>query len=228
MNEEHIHSCLSLFLRCRCGPIPVLSLTFLCLSCSPVNVHSDRFRDVEGVYISTPIGSTRLQTRGLSSLGLLFGLCWPYVHLGGPATGEWYMLNKSQRQSFYTASGSCKVQAQALLLRLFFFDFSFVIVWRRFDIEPRTCSATELHPQPKKMSLEFNVRNEEEKKRKKKMKRRRHSSSFSHGLCSLSRLQCTNLGKMLFSHPGWTMFLPSGRVDGTWAATLPRVVFAPQ
>ncbi|KAK7823437.1 hypothetical protein U0070_013786 [Myodes glareolus] len=28
-------------------------------------------------------------------------------------------------------------------------------------------------------------------------------------------LQCTNLGKMLFSHPGWTMFLPSGRVDGT-------------
>lgn len=162
-----------------------MSLTFLCCSCSPVNVHRDIFRDVEGVYISTHIGSARLQARGLSSLGLLFGLSWPCVHLGRTATGEWYKLNKSQRKSFYTASGSCKVQAQARWLLLLFFDFPFVIVWRSFGIEPRTCSAAELYPQPNKMSLEFNVRNEKEKKEEKTEEEKTFKFPFPWPLFSL-------------------------------------------
>lgn len=178
-------------------PFRSVSLTFLCLSCSPINVHRvhrDIFRDVEGVYISTHIGSARLQTRGLSSLGLLFGLCWPYVRLGGPATGEWYKLNKPTEEellhSFWLLQSSSPGAFATTFIFWFFLCYCLEKVW--YWTEDLFCHWTTSPTEENEFRIQ---RKKWRGEKKEKMKRRRHSSSLSHGLCSLSWLQCTNLGK---------------------------------
>lgn len=184
---------------------------FSWLSCSPVNVHRDRVRDVEGVYISTHIGSARLQTMGLSSLGFTV---WPVLALCPSRWDNYWGVTQVKQiteeellDSFWLLESSSPGAFATTSIFSFFLCYCLEKVWHWTQdfLCHWTTSPTEQN--------EFRTQHKKWRgeKKKKKMKRR-HSGSLFHGLCSLSRLQCTYLGKMLFSHPGWKMFLSSGRV----------------